>query len=100
MSEAKKEKSQQDSDLTETQDQYCEYLCTNGDWFLVGANVEEGYYCPTKPYGHTNPDPDDKGGTLDGYRLRTKPASESNDDEMPEHHYVKHQIPSYYYCEY
>ena len=28
---------------------YCEYYFTSGDWWIVGANTEQGYYCPDDP---------------------------------------------------
>ena len=28
---------------------YCEYYFTGGDWYLIGANTQSGYYCPVQP---------------------------------------------------
>lgn len=51
-------------------DQYCEYVCSNGEWSLIGARVSDNdsYYC------YCPPEPFPPMGDSDGYRVTVPPS--------------------------
>ncbi|MCG8648750.1 MAG: hypothetical protein MI861_02895 [Pirellulales bacterium] len=105
----KKQKNKQTENEV-TGEHYCEYVCSNGDWYLVGANIEAPpQYCPYYPFSSDNVfhegylvriDPEEyqsvedqsDGDQSDGDRLE---VGESGDTSI-----LPEPAPSFYYCKY
>ena len=68
------------------QQYYCEYVCNGNEWWLIGANVQSGYYCPDEGMGMDSNCPDPPGGCTDGEKqtISPHPYTTSNDDDQDE----------------
>ena len=80
----------------ESQEQYCEYICSQGHWSLIGANITSSdCSCPGAPAQEADAE-------SDGYRITVEPecsvsTSSSDEGKKPS---PEASIPAFHYAQY